>query len=146
LIINLTNEIYVLKKGKSIDGSYSLETMKISSSATPAPLQEPIYGMPPSYFAGQTLPPQPVRPVQQTGVMVVSPPTPAPLTSIPCLAGPTRMNELANFTPSYTTVAYSVPPILPQGSSVPCGLIPDNIYDEPFEACACELSTDDRTC
>jgi hypothetical protein len=62
LIINLTNETDVLKKGKSIDGSYSLETMKTSSSATPAPLQEPIYGMPPGYFAWQTLPPQPVQP------------------------------------------------------------------------------------
>jgi hypothetical protein len=40
------------------------------------------------------------------------------------------MNEFANFTPPYTTIAYSVPPIPPQGSDVPRGLIPDNVYDE----------------
>jgi hypothetical protein len=39
------------------------------------------------------------------------------------------MNELANFVPPYSAVAYSVPPIPPQGTGVPCGPIPNDIYD-----------------
>jgi hypothetical protein len=77
-IINLIDEIDVLKKGKLIDSSYFMETMKSNSSATPAPLQEPVYGMSPGYFARQTPPPQTVQPssagqvglVQHTGQSV----------------------------------------------------------------------------
>jgi len=40
------------------------------------------------------------------------------------------MNELVNFDPPYTTVAYSVPPIPSQGSGVPRGPIPDDVYND----------------
>jgi len=50
------DELDTLKKGKSIDGSYSSGTIP-SSSVTPSAPQEPLYGMPTGYFAGQTPPP-----------------------------------------------------------------------------------------
>ena len=39
------------------------------------------------------------------------------------------MNELANFTPPYSTVAYSVPPIPLLGTGIPYGLISNDVYD-----------------
>ena len=36
---------------------------------------------------------------------------------------------MVNFEPPHTTVAYSVPPIPPQGSGVPRGPIPDDVYN-----------------
>jgi hypothetical protein len=93
------------------------------------------------YFAGQTPPPHvsqpttagPVRPFQQTGQtgsQVISPATPAPIASLPCTADPSQTDELANFVPSYATVAYRVPPIPPQASGVPRGQIPDDVYND----------------
>ena len=78
------DELDTLKKVKSIDGSYSSGTIP-SSSVTPSVPQEPLYGMPTGYFAGQTPPPQHD---QQTGAMVVSPATPTLIASIPCSTAP----------------------------------------------------------
>ena len=74
-------------------------------------------------------PVRPVLPTGQTGVTVASPATPTPFASIHCSAAPSRMNELANFDSSYTTVACSVPPIFSRGSSVHLGPIPDNVHN-----------------
>ena len=78
-----------------------------NSSATPASVQEPLYGMPTNYFAGQTSPLQllqpnvagPVRPVQhtgQTGASAVSPVTSTPNMSTLCSAILSRTNEMTN--------------------------------------------------
>ena len=61
---------------------------------------------------------------------VASPATPALFASILCSAGPSRTNELANLDSSYTTIACSVPPIFPRGSSVQHGSIPDNVHND----------------
>ena len=57
LISNLKGQLDILKKGKSIDGNCSFQTTKSSLSATPEFVQQPLYGMPMNYFAGQTPPP-----------------------------------------------------------------------------------------
>ena len=95
LLSNLKGQIDILKRGKSIDGNCSFQTVESSLSALPKSIQQPPYGMPMNYFAGQTPPLQasqpstagPVRPVQQTGQtgsLAVSP----PIVSIPCSAVP----------------------------------------------------------
>jgi hypothetical protein len=109
LLSNLKGQLDILKKGKSIDGNCSFQTTESSLSATPKSVQQPLYGMPMNYFAGQIPPPRvsqpstagPDRPAQQigqTGSLVVSP----PIISIPCSTVPSRMNELID----------SVPPLL----------------------------------
>ena len=126
LLSNLKGQIDILKKGKSVDGNCSFQTVESSLSALPKSIQQPPYGMPMNYFAGQTPPLQasqpstagPVRPVQQTGQtgsLVVT----SPIVSIPCSAVPSRMNELTN----------SVSPLLLQESSSPHELIFDNVYE-----------------
>jgi hypothetical protein len=138
LLLNLNNQMQVLSKGEGVDHSYSTKTLNPSSSGTPASASQPLYGMPPNYFAGQTPPPppvqpstaEPVRPVQQTNVMVANPATPAPLASVPRSASLSRTNELMNFEPPYTTVAYSVPPIPLQGWGVPRGPVPDDVCND----------------
>ena len=68
MLASMSDEIDALKKGKSVvDNAYSLDVLNPSSSATPMSSSEPIYGMPPGYFAGQMPPPssvqtKPVRP------------------------------------------------------------------------------------
>jgi len=70
MLASMSDEIDALKKGKSVvDNAYSLDVLNPSSSATPMSSSEPIYGMLPGYFAGQTPPPslvqtEPVRPVR----------------------------------------------------------------------------------
>ena len=72
LLSNLKGQIDILKRGKSIDGNCSFQTVESSLSALPKSIQQPPYGMPMNYFAGQTPPLQaslpstagPVRPVQ----------------------------------------------------------------------------------
>ena len=102
---DLKDQIDIMKKGKSVDDNCAFQTA--NSSATPASVQEPLYGMPTNYFAGQTSPLQlvqpnaagPVRPVQQTGqtgAMVVSPVTSTPNTSTLCSAILSRTNEMTN--------------------------------------------------
>ena len=105
------------------------QTVESSLSALPKSIQQPPYGMPMNYFAGQTPPPRalqpstagPVRPVQQTGQtgsLVVSP----PIVSIPCSAVPTRMNELTN----------SVPPLSSQEFGFLYKPISDNVHENPL--------------
>src|SRR6185437_12820703 len=102
---DLKDQIDIMKKGKSIDDNCAFQTT--NSSAMLASVQEPLYGMPTSYFAGQTSPLQPVqpnaagpvRPVQQTsqtGAMVVGPVTSTPNTSTLCSAILSRTNEMTN--------------------------------------------------
>ena len=90
--------------------------------------------MPPSYFARQSPPPRSALPNMAetglTGVAVASPATPSPFASIPCSAGPSRTNELANCDSSHTTVACSVPPIFLQESGVRHGPIPDDVHND----------------
>ena len=102
---DLKDQLDIMKKYKYVDDNCAFQT--VSSSATPASVPEPLYGMPTNYFAGQTSPLQlvhpnmagPVRPVQQTGqtgAMVVSPVTSTPTTSTPCSATLSRINEMIN--------------------------------------------------
>ena len=102
---DLKNQLDIMKKGKYVDDNCAFQT--VSSSATPASVPEPLYGMSTNYFAGQTSPLQlvqpnmagPVRPVRQTGqtaVMVVSPVTSTPNTSTLCSAILSRTNEMTN--------------------------------------------------
>src|SRR5688572_18872634 len=91
-------------------------------------------------FAGQILPlkqlllnlaksSKPVSKTSQTGYMVVYPEQPEPIATIPSSVIPSRTNELANFIPPYTLVAYNVPPIPPQGTGIPYGPVPDEVFD-----------------
>ena len=121
LLSNLKGQIDILKKGKSVDGNCSFQTVES--------VQQPLYGMPMNYFAGQTPPPQasqpstagPVRQVQQTGQTGSSVVT-SPIVSIPCSAVPSRMNELTN----------SVPPLLSQESGFLYDPISDNVHEHPL--------------
>ena len=57
---DLKDQIDIMKKGKSVDDNCAFQTA--NSSAMLASVQEPLYGMPTSYFAGQTSPLQLVQP------------------------------------------------------------------------------------
>jgi len=111
LFSDLKGQVEIMKKGKSIDDNCVFQTPCLS--AMPAYSQQPQYGMPIHYFAGQTPPPSsvhagPVKPVHVTGqtgemtnltnALVVS----MSIASTPCSSAPSRMNELTN----------SVPPLL----------------------------------
>ena len=69
LLGNLKGQVEIMKKGKSVDDNCAFQI--VSSSATPASVQEASYAMTMNYYKGQTLPPQasqpnmagPVRPV-----------------------------------------------------------------------------------
>ena len=70
LFSDLKGQVEIMKKGKSIDDNCVFQTPCLS--ATPAYSQQPQYGMPIDYFAGQTPPPSsvhagPVKPVHVTG-------------------------------------------------------------------------------
>ena len=141
LLRNLVDQVRGLGEGEVLDHSYSIETLNPSSSAASAFISQPLNSMPPNYFAGQSPPPrsalpnmaEPVRSVQLTGltgVAVASLATPSPFASIPCSAGPSRTNELANFDFSYTTVACNVPPIFPRGSGVHRRPISDDVHND----------------
>ena len=95
----------------------------------PAYSQQPQYGMPIDYFAGQMPPPSsvhagPVKPVHATGqagqmtvltdALVVS----LLIASTPCSAAPSRINELTN----------SVTPLFSQESGSPHEPIFDNVH------------------
>src|SRR6185503_6581666 len=91
--------------GKSVDDNCAFQI--VSSSATPASVQEASYAMPMNYYKGQTLPPRasqpnmagPVRPDQQTGqtgASAVSPVTSTPNMSTLCSAILSQTNEMTN--------------------------------------------------
>ena len=124
LLRNLVDQVRGLGEGEVVDHSYSIETLNPSLPTASAFISQPLNSMPPNYFTGQSPPPrsalpnmaEPVRPVLptgQTGVTVANPATPTPFASIHCSAASSRMNKLANFDSSYTTVACSVPSIFP---------------------------------
>ena len=67
---NLKGQVEIMKKGKSVDDNCAFQTPCLS--AMPAYSQQPKYGMPIDYFAGQMPPPSsvhagPVKPVHATG-------------------------------------------------------------------------------
>ena len=131
LLSDLKGQLDIMKKGKSVDDNCAFQTPCLS--AMPAYSQQPQYGMPIHYFAGQTPPPSsvqagPVKPVHVTGqtgqtgqmtdltdALVVS----LPIASTPCSAAPSRMNELTN----------SMSPLLLQESGSPHEPIFDNVYE-----------------
>ena len=105
LLGSLKGQLDIMKKGKSVDDNCAFQI--VSSSATPASVQEASYAMPMNYYKGQTLPPQAsqlnmarlVRPVQQTGqtgASAVSPVTSTPNMSTLCSAILSRTNEMTN--------------------------------------------------
>jgi len=130
ILIKLSSDVDVLKGKQLMSDPNSSDP----SSATPGFTHEPLYGMPPNSFPGQTPPPStvhtaPAGPVPQTGPTgqtgyqtgQTSPtgqtgyqtgqtgysvPSPTPLETIPGSAAPSRTNELSLYTPPHiTTVA-----------------------------------------
>ena len=104
ILIKLSSDVDALKGKQSMSDPNSLDL----SSATPEFTSEPLYGMPPNSFSGQTPPPSTVHtvlvgPVPQTGQTRYSVPSPTPLETIPGSAAPSRTNELSLYTPPRTT-------------------------------------------
>jgi hypothetical protein len=66
--------------------------------------------------------------------MVISPLIVEPLNNIPSSATTSRNNELANFVPPYQMVVYSTPPILPKGSGISRGPVPDYYFNNKYGA------------
>jgi len=117
----LNDEIAVLKKGKSVEGgTYFPEANSAGASAT----QDQFYGMPPNSFPGHTPPPSTVhapsvQPFQSTGQTGAGGQTghmtgqigltgqysspPAPHTSIPSSAAPSRTGEMVMHTGTHAT-------------------------------------------
>ena len=54
LLSSLNGQLEIVKKGKSVDDNCAFQTTSLS--ATLASAQEPLYGIPTNYFAGQTSP------------------------------------------------------------------------------------------
>ena len=78
-LLDLSERMDRMEKGKSVDTTYSTKDLTFSSAA-PASTVNVEFGMPPNYFAGQTPPPgtirpttpEPVRPVASTGQTAAS--------------------------------------------------------------------------
>ena len=49
---DLKDQLDIMKKGKYVDDNCAFQTA--NSSTAPASVQEPLYGLPTNYFAGQT--------------------------------------------------------------------------------------------
>src|SRR6185437_8539041 len=117
MLVKLSSDVGTIKGKQPMSDPNSSDP----SSATPEFTSEPLYGMPPNSFPGQTPPPStvhtaPVRPVPQigqtgptgqtgyptgqTGYSVLSP---IPLETIPGSAAPSQTNELSLYTPPRTT-------------------------------------------
>ena len=147
LFSDLKGQVEIMKKGKSVYDNCAFQTPCLS--VMPAYSQQPKYGMPIDYFAGQMPPSSSVhaRSVKlvhvtgqtgQTGQMtdltdalVVS----LPIASTPCSAAPSRITELTN----------SVPPLLSQKSGSPHEPIFNNVYENSLGACTGEFGSDDGT-
>ena len=107
ILIKLSSDVDSLKGKQPMSDPNSLDP----SSATPEFTSEPLYGMPPNSFSGQTPPPStvhtaPAGPVPQTGQTGYqtgqtgttsqtgcSVPSPTPLKTIPGSAAPSRTNN-----------------------------------------------------
>ena len=139
-LIDLSERMDRLEKGKSINTTYSTKDLT-PNSAAPALTTNVEYGMPPNYFTGQSPPPGTVRPSQaeparpvpstgqtgasaggsvgpvnqtgQTGAMVLASVSTPALTPIPSSVAPGRTDELENFVLLYTTRSYGEPPFPP---------------------------------
>src|SRR6185312_5986065 len=120
MLVKLSSDVDALKGKQPMSDPNSSDL----SSATPEFTSEPLYGMPPNSFLGQTPPPStvhkaPVGPVPQTGTTGqtgyptgqtgYSVPSPTPLKTIPGSAAPSRTNELLLYTPTRTTTVAGGP-------------------------------------
>ena len=78
-LIELSERMDRMEKGKTVDTTYSTKDL-YPSSAAPTSTVNVKFGMPPNYFAGQTPPPgtvrpttaEPVRPIATTGQTAAS--------------------------------------------------------------------------
>ena len=131
ILIKLSSDVDALKGKQPMSDPNSLDP----SSATPEFASEPLYGMPPNSFSGQTPPPStmhttPAGLVPQTGQTGptgyqtdqtgYSVPSPTPLETILDSAAPSRTNELSLYTPPRTTTVAGGP----RGSEPNQGPIP----------------------
>ena len=139
-LIDLSERMDRMEKGKTIDTTYSTKDLT-PSSAAPTSIVNVEFGMPPNYFAGQSPPPHTVRPTAteparpvaptgqtvasaasaarpvpqtgQTGAMVMGSASTPALAPIPSSAAAGRTDELEGFVPPYTTRSYGKPPFPP---------------------------------
>ena len=123
ILTKLSSDVDALKGKQPMSDRNSLDP----NLTTPEFTSEPLYGMPPNSFSGQTPPPStvhtaPVGPVPQTGQTGMigqtgyptgqtgySVPSPTPLETIPGSAAPSRTNELSVYTPPCTTTVAGGP-------------------------------------
>ena len=137
MLVKLSTDVDALKGKQPMSDPNSSDP----SSATPEFTSEPLYGMPPNSFSGQTPPPStvhtaPVGPVPQTGQTGTtgqtgyqtgqtgySVPSPTPLETIPGSAAPSRTNELSLYTPPRIAAVAGVS----QGSGPNQGPIPTSL-------------------
>ena len=129
-LIDLSERMDRMEKGKTVNTAYSTKNLP-PSSAAPASTVNVKYGMPPNYFVGQSPPPGTVRPQRaeparsvastgqtgaptagaveqvnqtgQTGAMVMASVSTPALAPIPSSAVAGRTDELEGSTPPYTT-------------------------------------------
>jgi hypothetical protein len=101
-----------------------------NSSAQHETLENPPYGMPKNFTPSQAPLVMSTLPSRPETAMVISPPILEPLNCIPSSATMSRTNELTNFVSPYQTVVYSTPPILPRGTGVPHGLVPNHYFNK----------------
>jgi len=114
-LARMNHDIDKLKGKRPLDPLDS----SVSSSVAQASSSAQIYGMPPNSFVGQTLLPSSVytepvtpvpatgqtgQPVGQTSAMVVMPPSPTPLATIPGSVASGRTNEMALHIPPNASV------------------------------------------
>jgi len=145
-LIDLPERMDRMEKGKTVDTTYSTKDL-YPSSAAPTSIVNVEFRMPPNYFVGQSPPPgavrpttaEPVRPVAttgqtaasaagavrpipQTGAMVMGSTSAPALAPIPHSAAPSRIDELEGFVPPYTTKSYGEPPFPPT--------MPQDVWDD----------------
>ena len=127
VLARMNQDIDTLKGKKSIDASGS----SVPSLAAQASSSAQIYGMPPNSFPGQMPPPlsiytEPVTLVRatgqasgQTGAMVVTPPSPTLLATIPGSAAPGRTNKMSLYTPPHTSAGVHLKGSGPRHGPIP---------------------------
>ena len=113
VLIKLSSAVDALKGNQPMSDPKSSDPSSATLEFTP----EPLYGMPPNSFPGQTPPPStvhtapvgPVSPTGQTGYATGQTgysgtvPSPTPLETIPSSAAPGQTNELSIYKPPRTT-------------------------------------------
>jgi hypothetical protein len=142
---HLTNHLHYLVENRLVKIFKTLNPSANSGSVLGTPqapsslaqheaLENPLYGMPKNFTPSQAPPVMRTLPLRPKTAMVISPPILEPLNSIPSSAAMSQTNELASFVPPYQTIAYSTPPILPRGTRIPCGLVPDYYFNNKYGA------------